>query len=138
MADLVLWDPKFFGVRPHIVLKAGFAAWAAVGDANAAIPTPQPYIGRPMFAAQPRAASASSAFFVAPDTDTAALRNLGVTADLVPIERTRDVAKEHMKENDATPHIEVGPDTFAVTINGERVVENPVDTVPMAQRYYLF
>jgi urease subunit alpha len=138
MADLVLWEPKFFGVRPHIVLKGGFAAWAAMGDANAAIPTPQPYIGRPMFAAQPRAASASSAFFTAPDADTTALRNLGVTADLVPIERTRDIAKEHMKGNKETPAIEVDPDTFQVTINGIRVTENPVGTVPMAQRYYLF
>ncbi|OLF08361.1 urease subunit alpha [Actinophytocola xinjiangensis] len=138
MADLVLWDPKFFGVRPHVVLKAGFAAWAAMGDANAAIPTPQPYLGRPMFAAQPRAASASSAFFVAPGADVAALRDLGVTADLVPIGSTRDVAKEHMKENCATPLIEVNPDTFAVTVDGERVVENPVKAVPMAQRYHLF
>ncbi|WP_156755533.1 urease subunit alpha [Actinokineospora pegani] len=138
MADLVLWDPKFFGVRPHIVLKGGFAAWAAMGDANAAIPTPQPYIGRPMFGSQPRAAAAGSAFFVAPGANTDALRELGIATDLVAIDRTREVTKADMRENRATPRIEVDADTFQVTIDGERVTSDPVSEVPMAQRYFLF
>ncbi|WP_424186839.1 urease subunit alpha [Actinokineospora sp. G85] len=138
MADLVLWDPKFFGVRPHIVLKGGFAAWAAMGDANAAIPTPQPYLGRPMFGSHPRAAAAGSAFFVAPNADLDALREPGIATALVPIESTREVTKEDMRENTATPDIEVDADTFQVTIDGERVTSSPVSEVPMAQRYFLF
>jgi urease subunit alpha len=139
MADLVLWDPKFFGVRPHIVLKGGFAAWAAMGDANAAIPTPQPYIGRPMFGSQPRAAAASSAFFVAPQTETEQLLELfHLQSHLVPITNTREVTKADMKGNTATPEIRVEPNSFQVYIDGELAEESPISEVPMAQRYYLF
>ncbi|MEV0703852.1 urease subunit alpha [Saccharopolyspora sp. NPDC050389] len=139
MADLVLWDPKFFGVRPHIVLKGGFAAWAAMGDANASIPTPQPYIARPSFGAQPRAAAASSVFFVAPVALDAQLpEQLQLSSRLVAVESTRSVGKEHMLNNNATPDIQVDPDKFQVDIDGERVKPNPVAEVPMAQRYFLF
>ncbi|MEU5850618.1 urease subunit alpha [Saccharopolyspora shandongensis] len=139
MADLVLWDPKFFGVRPHIVLKGGFAAWAAMGDANASIPTPQPYIARPSFGAQPRAAAASSVFFVAPVALDAQLpEQLQLSSRLVAVDSTRSVGKKDMLNNDATPDIRVDPDRFAVDIDGERVEPNPVDEVPMAQRYFLF
>ncbi|MQY03527.1 urease subunit alpha [Actinomadura macrotermitis] len=139
MADLVLWDPKFFGVRPHIVLKGGFAAWAAMGDANAAIPTPQPFIGRPMFGALPRAAAASSTFFVARQAETGRLREeLGLRSRLEPIDDTRDVGKEHMRNNAETPDIHVDPRTFTVTVDGVRVEEQPVSELPLAQRYHLF
>ncbi|MER7080255.1 urease. Metallo peptidase. MEROPS family M38 [Saccharopolyspora kobensis] len=139
MADLVLWDPKFFGVRPHIVLKGGFAAWAAVGDANASIPTPQPYIARPSFGAQPRAAAASSVFFVAPVALDAQLpEQARLSSRMVAVENTRDVGKADMVHNDATPDIQVDPDSFAVHIDGELVEPDPVAEVPMAQRYFLF
>jgi urease subunit alpha len=139
MADLVLWDPKFFGVRPHIVLKGGFAAWASMGDANAAIPTPQPYLGRRMYGSQPRTAAASSAFFVAPQAQTERLREeLELRSRLVSIESTRDVTKADLKNNTATPEIDVDADSFLVSIDGEPVEENPVSEVPMARRYYLF
>ncbi|KAA5836847.1 urease subunit alpha [Saccharopolyspora hirsuta] len=139
MADLVLWDPKFFGVRPHIVLKGGFAAWAAMGDANASIPTPQPYIARPSFGAQPRAAAASSVFFVAPVALDAQLpEQLQLSSRMVAVEDTRNVGKADMRLNDATPDIRVDPDSFAVHIDGELVEPDPVAEVPMAQRYFLF
>ncbi|MER7013974.1 urease subunit alpha [Saccharopolyspora sp. NPDC000359] len=139
MADLVLWDPKFFGVRPHIVLKGGFAAWAAVGDANASIPTPQPYLARPNFGAQPRAAAASSVFFVAPVALDAQLpEQLQLSSRMVAVANTRDVGKADMRLNDATPDIRVDPDSFAVHIDGELVEPAPVAEVPMAQRYFLF
>ncbi|MBB5153781.1 urease subunit alpha [Saccharopolyspora phatthalungensis] len=139
MADLVLWEPKFFGVRPHIVLKGGFAAWAAMGDANASIPTPQPYIARPSFGAQPRAAAASSVFFVAPVALDAQLpEQFQLSSGLVAVENTRATGKADMVHNDATPDIRVDPDNFAVDIDGERVEPHPVSEVPMAQRYFLF
>jgi urease subunit alpha len=157
-ADLVLWDPKFFGVRPHIVLKDGFAAWAAMGDANAAIPTPQPYIGRPMFGWQPSSAAASSAFFVAPDADANLKDDLQLRSELVTVADTRNVTKSQMENNDVQPNIEfrTNPnytydpnnpydpkrnpvvEPFTVYIDGNPVVPNPVSEVPMAQRYYLF
>jgi urease subunit alpha len=139
MADLVLWEPKFFGVRPHIVFKGGFAAWAAMGDANAAIPTPQPYIARRMYGSQPATAAASSAFFIAPQADQERLHeHFQLRSELVPIANTRDVGKLDMKNNAAIPNIDVDPDRFTVTVEGELVKEEPVAEVPMAQRYFLF
>jgi urease subunit alpha len=138
-ADLVLWEPQFFGVRPHSVLKGGFAAWAAMGDANASIPTPQPYLARPNFGAQPRVAAASSAAFVAPIALEDGLADrLELSSRLLPIESTREVDKSSMVHNSATPDIRVDPDSFAVRIDGELVEPAPVDELPMAQRYYLF
>ena len=139
MGDLVLWEPKFFGVRPHMVLKGGFAAWAAMGDANASIPTPQPYVGRPMFGAQPRAAAASSAFFVAPVALDAQLpEQLQLSSRMVALDSTREVTKDDMVHNSATPDIRVDPDSFSVHVDGELVEQDPVSEVPMAQRYFLF
>ncbi|CAL99981.1 urease subunit alpha [Saccharopolyspora erythraea NRRL 2338] len=139
LADLVLWEPKFFGVRPDVVLKGGFPAWAAMGDANASIPTPQPCVGRPMFGAQPRAAAASSMFFVAPDALEAGLPDrLGLSTELVSIDSTRGVTKHDLPHNSATPDIAVDPDSFAVRIDGDLVEQDPVSEVPMAQRYFLF
>jgi urease subunit alpha len=139
LADVVLWDPKFFGVRPHVVVKGGLIAWGQMGDANASIPTPQPVWARPMFGAFGRAASSTSLTFVAPAAIEAGIeQRLGVDRRLVPTANTRALGKEHLPENTARPRIEVEPDTFAVRIDGELVEEQPVTTLPMAQRYFLF
>ncbi|ACU34473.1 urease subunit alpha [Actinosynnema mirum] len=137
LADLVLWEPKFFGVRPSVVLKGGFIAWAAMGDANASIPTPQPVLARPMFGAH--AAARGSVHFVsqqAVDADLADL--LRLSRPLVPVRGTRAVGKADMVLNDALPHVRVDPDSFAVTVDGELVEPEPVERLPMAQRYFLF
>ncbi|MDI2031630.1 urease subunit alpha [Saccharopolyspora sp. TS4A08] len=139
LADLVLWEPQFFGVRPHSVLKGGFAAWAAMGDANASIPTPQPYVLRPSFGSAPRTAAASSSFFVAPASlDDGLAERLELSSRMTAIESTRDVTKADMVRNSATPDIQVDPDSFAVRVDGDLVEPDPVRELPMAQRYFLF
>ena len=139
LADLVLWDPKMFGVRPHVVLKGGFIAWAQMGDANASIPTPQPVFARPMFGASPRVAAATSLTFVAQAAlDDGLADRLALSRRLVASADTRRRGKADLPENDAMPAITVDPDTFAVRIDGELVTEQPVAVLPMAQRYFLF
>lgn len=139
LADLVLWEPAFFGVRPHAVVKGGMIAWAAMGDANASIPTPQPVLPRPMFGASPAAAAATSVHFVAPQAVEANLaERLAVNRRLVPVTNVRGVGKAQMPLNDATPDIQVDPDTFTVRIDGEVWQEQPAAELPMAQRYFLF
>ncbi|MGV9410679.1 urease subunit alpha [Nocardia sp. NPDC003693] len=139
LADLVLWEPAFFGVRPHAVLKGGMIAWAAMGDANASIPTPQPVLPRPMFGAAPVVAAGTSLSFVSEQAIEDGLPNrLRVNRQLVPVANVRKRTKEHMPRNDAMPRIEVDPDTFAVRIDGEVWAEEPAVELPMAQRYFLF
>ncbi len=139
LADLVLWEPAFFGVRPHAVIKGGMIAWAAMGDANASIPTPQPVLPRPMFGAAPVAAAATSVHFVAPQALEDGLADrLNVNRRLVPVGDVRKVGKAQMPLNDALPRIEVDPDTFTVTIDGDVWAEQPATELPMAQRYFLF
>jgi urease subunit alpha len=139
LADLVLWEPAFFGVRPHAVLKGGMIAWAAMGDANASIPTPQPVLPRPMFGAAPAAAAATSVHFVAPQAIEDGLADrIAVTRKLVAVGNVRSVGKAQMPLNDARPRIEVDPDTFTVRIDGEVWQEQPATELPMAQRYFLF
>ncbi len=139
LADLVLWEPAFFGVRPEVVLKGGFVAWAAMGDVNASIPTPQPVLARPMFGAAPSAAAATSLTFVAPAALATGVRDrLGLSTPVVPVADTRAVRKADMIGNDATPHVRVDPDSFEVRIDGDVVEPAPVAEVPMAQRYFLF
>jgi urease subunit alpha len=134
LADLVLWEPKFFGVKPSLVLKGGFIAWAAMGDANASIPTPQPVLARPMFGAAPRVAAASSLHFVAPSaTDL----DLGTATPLVPLSNSRGITKADMVNNADLPVVTVDPDSFAVHVNGELIEPAPVEELPMAQRYFL-
>jgi urease subunit alpha len=135
LADLVLWEPKFFGVKPALVLKGGFIAWAAMGDANASIPTPQPVLARPMYGAAPRVASASSLHFVAP---SAVGLELGTDTPLAALSNTRAITKADMINNDALPSVTVDPDSFAVHVNGELIEPAPVTELPMAQRYFLF
>jgi urease subunit alpha len=137
LADLVLWEPAFFGVRPHLVLKGGMIALAQMGDANASIPTPQPVLPRPMFGAFGRVPAATSLAFVAPAALEAGLR-LDVHRRVVPVGDVRSRGKADLPENGAMPRIEVEPDTFTVRIDGEVVAPDPVTELPMAQRYFLF
>ena len=135
----MLWEPAFFGVRPHVVLKGGVIAWAAMGDANASIPTPQPVLPRPMFGAAPAAAAATSVHFVAPQAIEDGLADrIAVNRKLVAVDNVRGVGKAQMPRNDATPDIRVDPDTFTVHIDGEVWQEQPAAELPMAQRYFLF
>jgi urease subunit alpha len=139
LADLVLWEPAFFGVRPHAVIKGGMIAWAAMGDANASIPTPQPVLPRPMFGASPAAAAATSVHFVAPQAIEDGLADrLAVNRRLVAVTDVRKVGKTDMPLNTAMPRIEVDPDTFTVRIDGDVWEEQPAVELPMAQRYFLF
>ncbi|CAM4451376.1 Urease subunit alpha [Mycobacterium basiliense] len=139
LADLVIWEPAFFGVRPHAVLKGGAIAFAAMGDANASIPTPQPVFARPMFGAAPSTAAATSVHFVAPQSIDAGLADrLAVNRTLVPVANVRAIGKADLPLNDALPIIQVEPDTFTVRIDGEVWHEQPAAELPMAQRYFLF
>jgi len=137
LADVVLWEPAFFGVRPHLVVKGGMIAWAQMGDANASIPTPQPILPRPMFGAYGVAPAATSLAFVAPAALEAGLE-LDVRRRLVPVGDVRARGKADLPENNAMPRIEVEPDTFTVRIDGVVVEPDPVTELPMAQRYFLF
>ncbi|OEU91803.1 urease subunit alpha [Streptomyces abyssalis] len=139
LADLVLWDPAFFGVKPQLVIKGGQIAYAQMGDANASIPTPQPVLPRPMFGALGRAPAANSLNFV----NEAALADglperLGLGKQFTAAGNTRGVTKADMRCNDALPHVTVDPDTFTVTVDGEPVDPAPAAELPMAQRYFLF
>ena len=139
LADLVLWQPAFFGVRPHAVLKGGFVAWAAMGDANASIPTPQPMLPRPMWGAAAEAAAATSVSFVSElALENGLAERLGLARALVPVGDVSGRGKADMVNNDALPDIRVEPDTFTVRIDGEVIEEAPAVELPMAQRYFLF
>jgi urease subunit alpha len=139
LADLVLWHPAFFGVRPHAVLKGGFVAWAAMGDANASIPTPQPVLPRPMWGAYGRVPSATSVSFVAPAAlEDGLAERLGLARELVPVLDVSERGKADMVNNDSLPDIRVDSDTFTVTIDGSPVEAAPATELPMAQRYFLF
>jgi urease subunit alpha len=139
LADLVLWDPRFFGVRPHAVVKGGAIAWAQLGDANASIPTPQPVLGRPMFAGSGRAAAETSVAFVAPGAIAAGIaERLALRRPLVAVGDTRRIGKGDLPENAALPEIRVEPDTFRVWVDGEEIEPRPAAVLPLAQRYFLF
>ncbi|MFF4360908.1 urease subunit alpha [Streptomyces sp. NPDC001604] len=139
LADLVLWEPAFFGVKPQLVVKGGQIAYAQMGDANASIPTPQPILPRPMYGAIGRAPASNSFNFVAPLAIEDGLpERLSLGKRFVAIESTRGVTKADMRENDARPRVQVDPDSFAVHIDGELVEATPAAELPMAQRYFLF
>ncbi len=139
IADLVLWEPRYFGVRPHVVVKGGMVAWAPMGDANASIPTPQPVLGRPMFAGAGRAAAEASVAFVAPSALEGGLaERLVLRRTLHPVADTRRLTKADMPQNSALPEIRVDPDTFRVWVDGELIEPSPAKELPMAQRYFLF
>ncbi|MFI8998701.1 urease subunit alpha [Streptomyces sp. NPDC053542] len=139
LADLVLWDPAFFGVKPRLVIKGGQIAYAQVGDANASIPTPQPVLPRPMFGAIGKAPGSNSLNFVSEQAVADGLgERLGVAKELTAIRSTRRVTKASMRNNDALPKVVVDPDTFTVTIDDAVVEPAPAAELPMAQRYFLF
>jgi urease subunit alpha len=139
LADLVLWSPAFFGVKPDLVLKGGSIAAAPMGDPNASIPTPQPVHYRPMFGAFGKAMTASSVVFVSKAAAKSKLRErLGVEKKFVAVEHTRDISKKSMVHNGATPAITVHPETYEVTADGELLTCAPAEVLPMAQRYFLF
>ena len=139
-ADLVLWSPAFFGVKPDIVVIGGTIAAARMGDPNASIPTPQPVHYRPMFGAFGKSLTNSSVTFVSAAARDAGLgERLGVEKELVAVENTRGgISKASMVHNDATPHIEVDPETYEVRADGELLTCEPAEVLPMAQRYFLF
>ena len=137
LADLVLWDPAFFGVRPHVVVKGGMIAYAQMGDANASIPPPPPQRPPPQLGADGRAAAHTSLAFVAPAAIEAGLE-LDIRRRMVPVGDVRSRGKADLPHNGAMPHIEVDPDTFTVRIDGEVVDPDPPTVLPMAQRYFLF
>ncbi len=139
-ADLVLWNPAFFGVKPEMVLVGGTIAAAPMGDPNASIPTPQPMHYRPMFGAYGKALTNSSVTFVSKAAFDAGLQSrLGVDKAMVAVENTRGgIGKHSMVLNDATPHVEVDPETYEVRADGELLTCEPATVLPMAQRYFLF
>jgi len=139
LADLVLWDPAFFAIRPRLVIKGGAIAWAPMGDANASIPTPQPVLSAPMFAGTGRLAARSSIAFVSElALADGALDSLGLEASLVAVANTRTLSKADMPHNAARPKIRVDPDSFQVWIDDEEISPAPADELPLAQRYELF
>ncbi len=140
LADLCLWKPAFFGVKPEIVMKGGMIAWAQVGDPNASISTPEPVYMRPMFATYGKATANTSFTFVSQaslEHDIATKLGLNPKR-LVAVFDTRNVSKKDLKLNDATPQIEVDPETFYVRVDGKLLTCEPATTLPMAQRYFLF
>jgi urease subunit alpha len=139
LADLVLWKPAFFGVKPEMVLKGGVIAWAQMGDPNASIPTPQPVFMRPMFGSYGLAVGATSVAFVSQaSVQSGAVEEYGLTKRLAPVRNCRAIGKKDMKLNDATPHIEVDAETYKVTADGEHLTAAPATRLPLAQKYFLF
>ena len=139
LADLVLWKPGFFGVKPEMVIKGGSIVWAQMGDANASIPTPGPVHGRPMFAAFGKALAPSCLTFVSQAAlDDDVPRRLGLERLCVPVQNTRGgINKASMKNNTALPKVEVDPQTYEVFADGELLTCEPAEVLPMAQRYFL-
>ncbi|SNT11690.1 urease. Metallo peptidase. MEROPS family M38 [Bacillus sp. OK838] len=139
MADLVIWSPAFFGVKPEMILKNGFVVESLMGDANASIPTPQPVIYRPMYGSYGKALSKSSITFVSQVAfDDKVHEKLGLEKTVLPVHGIRNLTKKDMKLNSETPEITVDPQTYEVKVNGELITCEPVDIVPMGQRYFLF
>jgi urease subunit alpha len=139
LADLVLWQPAFFGAKPELVLKGGFIAWAQMGDPNASIPTPQPVSMRPMFGAYGRATGATAFAFVSQlSLESGAVDRYGLGKRAVAVRNCRGVGKRDMKLNDALPRIQVDAETYVVTADGEELRAKPAEVLPLAQRYFLF
>jgi urease subunit alpha len=140
LADIVLWDPAYFGAKPKMIIKGGMIAWAPMGDPNASIPTPQPVRYRPMFAAYGRSVTRSSVVFTSKLAIESRLpAKLGLWKEMVAVENVRGgLSKASMIHNAATPVIEVDPETYEVRADGELLTCAPADVLPMAQRYFLF
>jgi urease subunit alpha len=139
LADLVVWKPAFFGVKPELILKGGLIACANMGDPNASIPTPQPTFYRPQFAAHGRAKYSTSLTFVSQVAlESGALKNLHLHKRLAAVARTRGISKRDLLWNSALPKIEVDPETYTVKADGRELRCEPAEILPMAQRYFLF
>ncbi len=139
LADIVLWRPAFFGVKPELVIKGGLIAWSAMGDANASIPTPQPVLYRPMFGSFGGATAATSLTFVSQAALEAGIgQQLALRKTTTAVQNCRSIVKANMIGNDATPQIDVDPETYEVRADGELLTCEPAQTLPMAQRYFLF
>ena len=138
-ADLVVWRPAFFGVKPSIILKGGFIAMAAMGDPNASIPTPQPVHYRPMFGAFGGAVTRGSLTFVSQAGLNAGIKTeFGLAKTLSAIKNTRSIQKQHMVHNSYLPTMEIDAQTYAVRADGQLLTCEPATSLPMAQRYFLF
>ena len=139
LADLVLWKPAFFGVKPELVVKGGFIAWAVMGDPNASIPTPQPQLYRPMFGAYGRAPFSTSLTFMSKISIEAEVpASLGLQKFIVGVKGCRGLTKRSMIHNDLCPRMEIDPETYEVRADGELLTCEPARVLPMAQRYFLF
>jgi urease subunit alpha len=137
LADLVLWSPAFFGVKPEMIIKGGFIAWSVMGDANASIPTPQPVLYRPMFGSFGGATQSISATFVS-EVSLPHVARLGIRKQLIAVRNCRKIGKASMIHNFATPRIEVDAETYEVRADGELLTCEPAEILPLAQRYFLF
>ncbi|MCR8657605.1 urease subunit alpha [Paenibacillus endoradicis] len=138
-ADLVLWQPSFFGVKPEMILKGGFIAYSQMGDPNASIPTPQPVFGRSMFGSFGKAVAQGSFTFISQAAYQAGVHEqLGLQKKIAAVRNTRTISKKDMIHNSETPHIEVNPETYEVKVDGKHITCEPASILPMAQRYYLF
>lgn len=138
-ADLVLWNPAFFGVKPEMVLMAGTIVCAQMGDPNASIPTPQPVYSRPMFGAYGKSVERSAVCFVSAAAQANGIGDkLGLSKQTVAVQNTRNIGKSHLIHNTTTPHMEVNSETYEVRANGELLNCEPATELPMAQRYFLF
>src|SRR4051794_19509405 len=139
LADLVLWRPAFFGAKPELVVKGGFIAWSQMGDPNASIPTPQPVMMRPMFGAFGRAVGSTGVAFVsAASLAAGTVQGYGLTKRVDAVRGCRNIGKRDMRLNDATPRMEVDPETYRVTADGQHLTCPPATVLPLAQRYFLF
>jgi len=139
MADLVLWDRAFFGVKPNLIIKGGFVALSVMGDANASIPTPEPNLYRPMFGSLGKAASRTSAIFVSQiSLDKGLSEKLQIDKAMIPVKNTRNISKKDMKLNDFIGDIEVNPETYDVKVDGELIESNPMDALSLTKKYFLF
>jgi len=137
LADLVLWSPAFFGVKPEMIVKGGFIGWSVMGDANASIPTPQPVLYRAMFGSFGAAPQSIAATFIS-EAATQHVAKLGLRKRLVSVRDCRNIGKASMIHNSATPHIEVDPETYEVRADGDLLTCEPAEILPLAQRYFLF
>ena len=137
LADLVLWKPAMFGVKPEMIVKGGFIAWSVMGDANASIPTPQPVIYRPMFGSFGGATAATSVTFVSHASLADGVQKR-FRKKAVAVRNCRKIGKKDMIHNSAMPKIDVDPETYEVRADGELLTCEPAEVLPLAQRYFLF
>nr|MDA3852359.1 urease subunit alpha [Spirochaetaceae bacterium] len=137
LADLVLWRPDFFGIKPEIIIKGGVIAQAQMGDPNASIPTPQPYYSQPMFGSFGSAIKNNSLIFVSKASEKR-VQQWGLMKKAVGVEHCRDIGKKDMKLNDYLPNIKIDPATYRVEVDGEVLTCEPAEVLPLAQLYNLF